>query len=418
MFESLKRALGGPEGDRLAEIERELVRTGDGICSRETQLAEERANRQAALFPEGPVEGALEGRYPGLHPFTFEEEEPQSWLVTAATGIIDNFPGGEGLLSQLDATFLAFSEANHFQVGEVGPYADLARWQAEILASWDLELKVPVFVARQERCEVLGCRTPFVVLGRYLLDVLEPDEQRFLLATCLGHVFFDNLRIFAFYRLFEMLDKLPSMTSLIARGLGMIPGVGNTISRGFELARSLNQQVIRKTNLVVGQRQHLLCDRLATLAVGNQEAGQRLFAKLALGGEAASDPLLRGLLVAQGERVTERFEQGEIDLTMLSIVGPSANFAAWRAYTLDAWYESERAQRLRQGYYVTHSRLAAYRKSHQALEAEIARLEGRLAELHRRQEKLNEERTQLLAQRAAAEEGSAAAEEGPGAPEN
>ena len=401
MFESLKRALGGQEGDRLVEIERELERTADGIQAREAQLASERASRQVALFPQGPVEGAREGRYPGLHPFTFEEEEPQSWLVTAATGIIDNFPGGEGLLSQLDATFLAFAEANHLQVEEQGPYADLARWQEEILRAWDLELKVPVFVARQERCEVLGCRTPFVVLGRYLLDALEPDEQRFVLATCLAHVFFDNLRIFAFYRLFEMLDKLPSMTSLIARGLGMIPGVGNTISRGFELARSLNQQVIRKTNLVVGQRQHVLCDRLATLATGDQEAGQRVLSKLALGGAAQSDPALRAQLIAQGQRVAERFARREVDLAMLAIVGPSANFAAWRAHKLDAWYRSERAERLREGYYVTHDRLAEYRRSHQTLEAEIARLEARLVELHRRQEKLNEERSALLAQRAA-----------------
>ncbi|MBL4843898.1 MAG: hypothetical protein JKY65_00110 [Planctomycetes bacterium] len=398
MFNSLKRAMSSDGPARIEEIERELVKVADAITSRENQLAENRSSRQEALYPEGAVEGAVgKGRFPGLHPFTFEEEERQTWLVAAATGIIDNFPGSEGLLSQLDATFSAYAEANHLAVSAKGPYSQLAEWQAEILSCWDIEIDVPVFVGRQERSEVLGCREPFVVLGRYMLEALEPDEQRFLLAASLGHVFFGNLRIFAFYRLFEMLDKLPSMTRLIARGLGMIPGVGNTISKGLELAQALNQQVIRKTNLVVGQRQHVLCDRLATLAFDDQEAAQRTLCKLAIGGKHATDPDVRASLIEQGRRVSERFEAREIDLTMLSIVGPSANFAAWRAYKLDTWHRSERAERLREGYYVTRERLAAYRLSNQTLEAEISRLEGRLIDLHARQDKLSEERAQLLA---------------------
>lgn len=404
MFDSLKRALSGESPDRLDEVKRELVKVADAIVARESQLDEYRASRQEALFPEGPVDKCSPGSYPGLHPFTFEEEEPETWLVAAATGIIDKFPGSETLLSQLDATFNAFSEANHLRVEPDGPFAHLAEWQKEILATWDMDLEVPVFVARQERSEVLGCRDPFVVLGRYMLDVLTPDEQRFLLAASLGHVFFGNLRIFAFYRLFEMLDKLPSMTRVIARGLGMIPGVGNTISKGLELAMSLNQQVIRKTNLVVGQRQHVLCDRLATLAFDDQEAAQGTLAKLALGGELARDPAVRERLIKQGQRVGERFESREIDLTMLSIVGPGANFAAWRAYKLDSWFKSPRAQRIRQGYYVTHERLAAYRLSHQTLEAEISRLEGRLVQLHERQDKLNTELVQLEANKEAGPE--------------
>lgn len=401
MFDSLKRALTGESPDRLQEVERELVKVDDAIQARESQLDECRASRQEALFPEGPVEDAGQGSFPGLHPFTFEEEVPETWLVAAATGIIDKFPGSETLLSQLDATFNAFSEANHLRVEPDGPFAHLAEWQGEILRAWDIDLQVPVFVARQERCEVLGCRDPFVVLGRYMLDVLEPEEQRFLLAASLGHVFFGNLRIFAFYRLFEMLDKLPSMTRVIARGLGMIPGVGNTISRGLELAMSLNQQVIRKTNLVVGQRQHVLCDRLATLAFDDQDAAQGTLAKLAIGGELAKDPGVRERLIKQGQRVNERFKAREIDLTMLSIVGPGANFAAWRAYQLDSWFKSPRAQRIREGYYVTHERLAAYRLSHQTLEAEIVRLEARLVELHERRAKLDSELIQLKANREA-----------------
>ncbi|MGE0706468.1 MAG: hypothetical protein AB7N76_15455 [Planctomycetota bacterium] len=397
MFDSLKRALSGDDGRRLADIERELLKVQDALSVREAQLEDRRASRHAALFPDGPVPGAGQGRYPGLHPQTFEEAEPQPWLIAAATGIIDNFPGGEALLSQLDATFLAFAEANHLRVRGQGPWSQLHTWQAEVLDAWDLDLEVPVFVRNGGRSEVLGCKLPFVVLDRMTLETLTPPEQRFLLATCLAHVFFGNLKIFAFYRLFEMLDKLPSMTSLIARGLGMLPGVGNTIGRGIELARSLNQQVIRKTNLLVGQRQHVLCDRLAAVAMGEQDTAQRYLARTALGGAASEDPALRALLVEQGRQVTERFQRREVDLAMLAIVGPQAPFAAWRAFKLDSWFGSPEAEHLRAGYYVTRERLAEYRETHRALEEDIAALEGRIVELYRKQEKLHEERARLLA---------------------
>ncbi|HBP18092.1 MAG TPA: hypothetical protein DEA08_09910 [Planctomycetes bacterium] len=399
VFDSLRRAMGGEER-RLDEVEAELRKTQDALEVRAAQLEDRQASRQKALFPEGPVAGGGEaaGRYPGLHSLTFEEGEPQTWLVAAATGIIDKFPGSETLLSQLDATFLAFAEANHLRVRSEGPYSRLHELQSEILACWDLDLEVPLYVSKGGRSEVLGCKTPFVVVDRYKLDELNDQQQRFLLATLLGHVFFGNLKIFAFYRLFEMLDKLPSMTSLITRGLGMIPTIGNTISRGIELARSLNQQVIRKTNLVVGQRQHVLCDRLATLCFPDQEIAQGYLALAALGGGYAEDGQLRAQLIEQGREVQERFERREVDLAMLSIVAPQAPFAAWRAYKLDSWFRSERAQRLREGYYVTQARLDEYRRSNQALEEEISSIEARIVELHERQDKLLEERQRLLAE--------------------
>ncbi len=390
VFDSIKRALGGGDPAERAALEGELARVRVALGERRAQLEAKRASRLEALFPRGPVAGAAPGRYPGLDPINFEDGEEQGWLVGAATGIIDKFPGSEALLSQLDATFEAFCDANHYRVvTERGPYAELGRWRGEILAAWDLGTEdVPIYVANGGGSKVLGCKRPLVVLDRLVLDGLDPEERRFLLAASLGHVFFGNLRIFSFHRLMEMLDKLPSMTGLIARGLGMIPGVGNTISRGLELARSLNDQVIRKTNLVVGQRQKVLCDRLAAVTLQGPEAGLRYLARLALGGADALAPTVREHLIAQGRGIHERFERGEVDLTMLSIVGPTAEFGALRAFKLDAWSRSERATKLREGYYVTRHELDAYRKTHHALEREIAFLEERLLELHEREEKL------------------------------
>ena len=391
VFDALRRALSSDEGERPAALSEELARVQQGVSERLDQLEAKRGSRLDALFPEGPVAGSGPGRYPELDPVNFEEAEELSWLVAAATGIIDNFPGSERLLSQLDATFHAFSEANHLRVRPDGPYGELVRWQEETFRAWDLDRSVPIYVSNGVGAQVLGCAAPFVVLGRFDLEVLDTDERRFLLASCLAHVFFGNLRIFAFYRLMEMLDKLPSMTGLVTRGLGMIPGVGNTISRGIELARTLNNQVIRKTNLVVGQRQHVLCDRLACLALGSHDAAQRYLAERAIGGQAARDPATTAQLIEQGREVQRRFEAGEVDLTMLSIVGPDAHFAALRAFKLDQWTRSERASKLAAGYYVTRSRLAEYRRTHTALEEEIAFLEERLLELHKRETKLREE---------------------------
>ncbi len=401
MFDSIRKALGKDEGDREG-LEAELARVRAAMAERQEQLESKREGRLQALFPQQPVAGAAEGRYPGLDPVNFEEGEQQSWLVGAATGIIDNFPGSEALLSQLDATLEAFCDANHYRVDGEGPYGELSVWRGEILRCWDLaDLDVPVYVANGGGSSVLGCKRPLVVLDRLTLDGLEPDEQRFLLAASLGHVFFGNLRIFSFYRLMEMLDKLPSFASYVTRGLGMIPGIGNTIARGIELARLLNNQVIRKTNLVIGQRQHVLCDRLASLAMGGSEAAFHYLARQALGGAHATEPAVRARLVEQGRAVHDRFEQGQVDLAMMSVLGPDKPFAALRAYKLDAWSSSERAHKIAAGCYVTREELAAYRKSHHALEQEIRYLEERLLKLHERETKL---RAQLGGLGEAAEE--------------
>lgn len=393
MFESLKRAITGDGADRRAELEAERVRLVEALEQRRAMLEEKRRTRVAALFPDGPVPGAGEGRYPELDPFNFEEAEEQSWLVAVAQRIIDGFPGGEGLLSQLDATFLAFSEANHYRVVPGGPWERLLGWRDATLRAWDVERDVPVFLSQGGGMRVLGCKEPFVVLDLAGLAGLDDDEVRFVLATTLAHVFFGNLRIFAFHRLMELLDKMPSMGGLIARGLGMIPAIGNTISRGLELARSVNDQVIRKTNLVVGLRQHILCDRLAVLALGGSAPAERYLVKLVLGAQATGETsaVAHARLLEQGRALHARLVEGRLDLHMLSIVGPTASFAAYRAFKLRQWLDDERSQRIARGLYVTRTRLQEYRATHKALEEEIRFLEGRVLELHERLAKLDEE---------------------------
>ena len=390
MFDSLKRAFQDDSTPRDLEVE--LARIDEQLDARRDDLEAMRQARLEALFPTGPAEGWQPGRYPELDPLNFEDGETESWLITVATRIIDNFPGSETLLSQLDTTLRAFSDANHLQVEAEGPYSQFLTWRDEILGAWGLPTDdpCPIYVAPSGGSRVVGCSNPFVILDALTLASLDEAGQRFVLATTLGHLFFGNLKIFSFHRLMETLDKLPSMGGIITRGLGMIPVVGNTISRGIELARSVNNQVIRKTNLVVGMRQHLRCDRLAVLAAGDATPARHYLASMVHGKEP---DVVFPRLVAQGRRIHERFEKGEVDLHMMSVVGPTAGFPAWRAYKLETWLGSEEYERLIKGLYVTRTRVREYQRTHKKLEEDIRQLEGKLLELHEKREKLQAELT-------------------------
>ena len=391
VLDYLKNALAGDGAARGREILDELERIRDALAERQKELDAKQGSRLQSLFPQGPVDGFQNGYYPGLDPLNFMTDEP-GWLIAVATGIIDKFPGSETLLSQLDATFLAFSDANHYRVVPGGPHAIFLDWQRELLVTWDLTLEIPIYIANGGGSKVLGCSTPFAILDYAELKDLHTEEQHYLLATLMGHVFFGNLRIFAFFRLMEMLDKLPNMSSLITRGLGMIPGIGNTISRGLELAKSLNNQVIRKTNLVVGQRQHVLRDRLASLPPLDPEVPHRYLSKRVLG--SYSEKTSR-CLIEQGREISRRFQEGKVNLSMFSIVGPMAEFGAYRAFRLSEWHGGERAKRIAGGYYVTRQRLKEYRKANVRMEEEIKGLEKQLIALHEKEIRLEEELRQL-----------------------
>lgn len=394
MFDTLRRALSGDEATREEALKADLRRLDEALDKRRGMLEARKASRLEALYPQGPVEGSGRGRFPGLDPVNFEEGEDEGWLVAIATRLIDRFPGSESLLSQLDTTLLGSCAANHLRLSGEGPWAELSSWRDEVLGAWDLHLDVPLYMgAASGGAEVLGCARPVIVLDRVHFDGLEADEQRFLLATTLGHLFFGNLRIFAFHRAMKFLDELPSMTSLISRGIGLIPVVGATISRGIELARTVNNQLIRKTAAVVRARQTLRCDKLAALALGGPEPGLRYLARAALGPKGLE---VIPRLIAQGAEVQEQLDRHALDVHLLSIVDSRAGFHAWRMHRLAQWDGSEPAQRLRQGLYVTSDRLQEFRRTHKSLEDEIRALEGRIVELIEQREKTAAELDALL----------------------
>lgn len=397
MFDALRRrVLGGDAAARRAQLEVELARVQEGLALRRGQLAEKKEKRLEALFPQGAVPGAGPApgggaRFPDLDPMNFEDPSEASWLLSVATGIIDRFPGGEALLSQLDATHRAFHEASDLRIEPGGPDEDLLPWRDAALAAWDLPPGITMFMTTLGGGRVLGCAEPFVVMDRLELAGLDAPQRRFVVTATLGHVFFGNLRIFAFHRLMDVIEKMPSMGGLVAKGVGLIPVVGPTISRGIELAKTVNDQMIRKTALVMGVRQNLLCDRLAVLTQADPRPAQRFFVRAVAGDCPPEGPAFQRLLervVEQGRNVQAALDQARTDLHLLSVVGPKASFAAYRAYKLSRWLEDDRSTRIARGLYVTRARRKEYEKTHQALEEEIRKIEERILDLHESAEKL------------------------------
>ena len=85
--------------------------------------------------------------------------------------------------------------------------------------------------------------------------------------------------------------------------------------------------------LVLGILEMLSLDLVLIMFAGGALAGAAAYARL----------------VEQGRSVHERLVEGRVDLHMLSIVGPTASFAALRAFKLEQWLADERSARIARG---------------------------------------------------------------------
>ena len=365
---------------RITELELELERKRACLEAKQKRKLE-------LLTPARVAPGYSPEAYRGLDPINFIESSEQSWLTSVADSIVDNFPGGEGLLSQLDATLLTLSEANHFRVSPGGPYAELLDARDRLCRLFDLAHEIPVFLSGDGLSELRGYARPFLVLDRSFLAILEAREREALLATLLGQLLFSEHKLFAFHRLMDVLDKLPSVGTLVQKSLGMLPAVGNTIARGFELARSVNEKLIRKSNLVLGLQNQLRCDRLALLSQDDPRVLTSLFTKLCFGADAGDHASLESQLLSQGERV-ESLLRSSVDMNMLAILAPRSHFAALRCFRLRAWRSRAQVEQLKQGRYITRDDVAAFSKRHKQLEKGLEAEHTRVYELEVELDKL------------------------------
>jgi len=398
-MDDLNRAVSGDQDDRGGRLRGQLREVELELGRHRARLEGKLKLKFENLYPKEPVSGAVGGRYPDLDPLNFVLSDEESWLVSVASGVIERFPGSATLLSQLDGALNAFAEANYLRVLPGGPHSELLAARDRILDAIGLDQEIPIYVSNGGGNHVQGCNQPFVSLDRLTLLSLDAAETEALLATKLGHVFFGNLRIFAFYQLMSILDKMPSVAGLLQKGLGMIPGFGNTISKGFEIARTLNDNLIRKSNLVIGLQTLLRGDRLALLCV-EEDALRRLHLKLCYGEiPEEREPFEAGLL-SQGAQVHELFEAGKVNVHMLSILQPSAVFAPYRAFKLQRWAAEERAGKIAAGYYVTREKVSDFARTHSVLEREIRSEETRIYELEEEAARLRQALEEALAAKA------------------
>lgn len=399
----LGQALSGTEQEKIERL-RGRIREVDMRLDRKRAIMEKRLEQRfEALYPQAPIDGFSPDHYNDLDPLNFALPGEENWLVTLANRIIDNFPGGQSMLSQLDNTLRAFSESNHYRVVEGGPYAHLLDEKRRILHVYDLDIEVPIFISLGGGSCVEGLSEPFIVLDRLQIDSLTADEQSVVLATKLAHLFFGNLKIFAFHRLMGILDHIPSVASLVQKGLGLIPTFGNTISKGFELARTVNDNLIRKTNLVIGLQTHLRCDRLASLAFDDPERITHVLAKTYHSRNVTQYPSMIDSFLKQGQRVEEMFQSGQVDMNMMAVLGPKHDFPAYRAFKFHDWYKQERAQKLRQGFYVTSSKVAEFTELHSQLNRDIQSSKAQVYELEEELQKLRNRLEEALVEVAQAE---------------
>jgi hypothetical protein len=392
----LGEAISGTTEDQIEKTRTRIRELDMALDRKRARLEKKIQQRFEELYPENPVDDFSFQHYADIDPINFASKGEESWLAVVAHQIIERFPGSQTLLSQLDDSLYAFCVANYVKVTKDGPSGRLLEVRDRLMKIYDLDLEIPLYLNFNRGSVVYGCSTPFIVLDQVALGGLTEREQEIYLGMYIGHIYFGNLKIFSFHRLMDILDKMPSFAGLVQKGLGMIPGIGNTISRGVEIARSVNENLIRKTNMIIGLQNFLRCDRLASLAFHDPQDILGLHAKLCYGGAFDEFPGLVDALIEQGREVSERFEKGEIDMHMLAVIGPTARFGAYRAFKFHEWHSEERSRKILEGYYVTRERVKDYKKVHSSLEKEIKSEEGKVFEIEEELARLRTKLEQLV----------------------
>lgn len=162
----------------------------------------------------------------------------------------------------------------------------------------------------------VGFEHPFIVISSASLEMLDDDEQRFILAHELGHVMSGHVtyRTLAVLLLMFGLRNLPFMA-----GLALMP---------FQLAL-----------LEWYRKSELSADRAGLLGVQDERAAMGVFMKLA-GGHAAGDSLdLDEFMLQAGEYETEEGAWDNV-LKMLNTAFRDHPFGTVRAGELQRWVAS------------------------------------------------------------------------------
>lgn len=189
----------------------------------------------------------------------------------AALAALRAIPGFDEVVRKVAAFFGERGVRHLFTANavRVGPtqFPALDTMMAEACATFDWPERPEVYVTQTPfvNAAAVGFDRPFIVLSSALLDTLEPEEQRFVLAHELGHVMSGHTT----YRTIAII--------LFAVGATALPFLANIALLPFQLAL-----------LEWYRKSELSCDRAGLLNVQDPLVAQRTFLKLA-GGAHAQD---------------------------------------------------------------------------------------------------------------------------------
>jgi Zn-dependent protease with chaperone function len=174
----------------------------------------------------------------------------------------------------------------------------------------------------------LGIDTPFIVLNSSLLDLLDEDEMRFVIAHELGHAVSGH----ALYQ--TLLQRLLTLTGVWNAVPGGALGVRAIIAALYEWSR----------------KAELSADRAGLLATQDPATAFRVHMKFASGSGDLSE-LDQTSFFAQGQEYLEQDDLRQSVLKLLLVERRSHPFAVVRAAELRRWVDSGEYTRILAGDY-------------------------------------------------------------------
>jgi Zn-dependent protease with chaperone function len=210
----------------------------------------------------------------------------------------------------------------------VGPtqFPELHELFTEVLETFDWAERPELFVSQTPvvNASAIGFERPFIVINSGMLDILDREERRFILAHELAHIMSGHTT----YRTIALI--------ILTVGLTGLPFIANIALLPFQIAL-----------LEWYRKSELSCDRAGFLNVQSAETAQRTFLKLA-GGLDATD--LDAFLTQSREYETDTGAWDKV-LKVMNTAFRDHPFATVRAAELQRYLESGAYERILGGEY-------------------------------------------------------------------
>lgn len=253
---------------------------------------------------------------PGISSRAYEHPADRSALVAlrAVPGFDTVLKALAGLIRERSHRLMYLASAVRVSDRQ---FADVHAIYAELVEILDLPDRPELFVERSANATAaaLGMDKPFIVVSTGMLELLEPDELRFVLAHELGHVLSGH----ALYR-----SMLYHVLRLSARA--------TWLSVGY-----LGLRAVIAALEEWGRKSELSADRAGLLGCQDPEAGLRALMKMAGGAH-----LYEMDTAAFLEQAAEYDAAGDLRdgvLKLLNLEGQSHPFAVLRAAELQRWVD-------------------------------------------------------------------------------